>query len=204
MGKARRPITASPLSLNHSTPRHPTGQIPEDPIEAHEPRRDFNRAVHRIIDGRLLTLAPPLSACKGVHVVAVEVKGVHVNLTGPDWGFFAHNAAYFAFEFRPSGIRGVQAVVSPRFKEYGESQVLRALYFSCLHCRLNRLFYLCSESFSPPAATPAIILAPAPAPAPAAAPAARSSESNVPTDKCFWLLSAPAFGPYAQSVLSRS
>jgi len=49
MGKARRPITASPLSPNHSAPRHPTGQIPEESTEAHQPRRDFNWAVHRII-----------------------------------------------------------------------------------------------------------------------------------------------------------
>ena len=46
----RRPITASPLSPNHSAPRHPTGQIPEESTEAHQPRRDFTRAVHRIID----------------------------------------------------------------------------------------------------------------------------------------------------------
>ena len=49
MGKARRPITASPISPNHSAPRHPTGQIPEESTEAHKPRRGFNRAVHRII-----------------------------------------------------------------------------------------------------------------------------------------------------------
>ena len=49
MGKARRPITASPLSPNHNAPRHPTGQIPEESTEAHQPRRDLNRTVHRII-----------------------------------------------------------------------------------------------------------------------------------------------------------
>jgi len=53
MGKARRPITASPLSPNHSAPRHPTGQIPGEPTEAHQPRRDFNRAVNRIIDSTI-------------------------------------------------------------------------------------------------------------------------------------------------------
>ena len=51
-GKARRPITVSPLYPNHSAPRHPTGQIPEEPAEAHQPRRGFNRAVRRYIDTR--------------------------------------------------------------------------------------------------------------------------------------------------------
>ena len=46
--KAWRPTTASPLSPNHSAPWHPTGQIPEEPTETHQPRRDFTRAVHRI------------------------------------------------------------------------------------------------------------------------------------------------------------
>ena len=46
----RRPITASPLSPNHSAPRHPTGRIPEESTEVHQPRRDFTRVVHRIID----------------------------------------------------------------------------------------------------------------------------------------------------------
>jgi len=49
MGEARRPITVSPVSPNHSAPRHPIGQIPEEPTEAHKPRRDFKRAVHRTI-----------------------------------------------------------------------------------------------------------------------------------------------------------
>ena len=38
MGKARHPTTASPLSPDHSAPRQPTGQIPEEPTEAHQPR----------------------------------------------------------------------------------------------------------------------------------------------------------------------
>jgi len=39
----------APFPPNHSAPRHPIGLIPEEPTEAHKPRRDFNRAVHRTI-----------------------------------------------------------------------------------------------------------------------------------------------------------
>ena len=39
----------APFFPNHSVPRHPTGLIPEEPTEAHKPRRNFNRAVHRTI-----------------------------------------------------------------------------------------------------------------------------------------------------------
>ena len=56
MGKAPRPITTSSLSPNHSAPRHPTRHIPEEPTEAHQPSRDFNRAVHRTIDITSLAL----------------------------------------------------------------------------------------------------------------------------------------------------
>ena len=35
-----------------SAPRHPTGRIPEESTEAHQPRRDFTRTVHHIIDSR--------------------------------------------------------------------------------------------------------------------------------------------------------
>ena len=59
-------------------------------------------------------------------------------------------ATDFDFRLSLSGIKGVEAAVSPPVsKECGISQTLRALCFSLSRYRLNRLPLPCSESGSP-------------------------------------------------------
>jgi len=48
--------------VKNSDPRHPAGQIPEEPTEAHQPRRDFNRAVQHIIYTKKATLSEKTEA----------------------------------------------------------------------------------------------------------------------------------------------
>jgi len=79
--------------------RHPTGQIPEESTEAHQPRRDFTRVVHRIIDRFWWSL---------VAIVALRFGCTCVLQLHSVW---SDEASVLAHQGCPGGARNVQLLL---------------------------------------------------------------------------------------------